>query len=34
VRGWLLTTTDKPRLGKAMNLALDLPEGRASEFLI
>jgi hypothetical protein len=34
VRGWLLTTTDKPRLGKAMNLALDLPEGRASEFLL
>ena len=34
VRTWLLTTTDKPRLGKAMNLALDLPEGRASEFLL
>jgi hypothetical protein len=34
VRSWLLTTTDKPRLGKAMNLALDLPEGRSSEFLL
>jgi hypothetical protein len=34
VRTWLLTTGDKPRLGKAMNLALDLPEGRASEFLL
>jgi len=34
VRGWLSTTTDKPRLGKAMTLPLELPEGRASEFLI
>ena len=34
VRQWLSTTPDKPRLGKAMSLALDLPEGRASEFLI
>ena len=34
VRHWLRNTTDKPRLGKAMSLALDLPEGRASEFLI
>jgi hypothetical protein len=34
VRHWLTTTSDKPRLGKAMSLALDLPEGRASEFLI
>jgi len=34
VRTWLLTTSDKPRLGKAMNLALELPEGRASEFLL
>jgi len=34
VRHWLTTTTDKPRLGKAMSLALDLPEGRASEFLL
>jgi len=34
VRHWLLNTTDKPRLGKAMSMALDLPEGRASEFLL
>ena len=34
VRSWLTTTTDKPRLGKAMTLPLELPEGRASEFLI
>jgi len=34
VRHWLTTTTDKPRLGKALSLALDLPEGRASEFLL
>jgi hypothetical protein len=34
VRSWLSTTTDKPRLGKAMTLPLELPEGRASEFLI
>ena len=34
VRQWLTTTSDKPRLGKAMSLALDLPEGRASEFLL
>lgn len=34
VRQWLTTTNDKPRLGKAMNLALELPEGRASEFLL
>ena len=33
VREWL-TTTDKPRLGKAMTLPLELPEGRASEFLL
>jgi hypothetical protein len=34
VRSWLTTTTDKPRLGKAMTLPLELPEGRASEFLL
>ena len=34
VRQWLRTTSDKPRLGKAMTLPLALPEGRASEFLI
>jgi hypothetical protein len=34
VRTWLLTTPDKPRLGRAMSLPLALPEGRASEFLL
>jgi hypothetical protein len=34
VRRWLATTRDKPRLGKALSLALELPEGRASEFLL
>jgi hypothetical protein len=34
VRHWLTTTTDKPRLGKAMTLPLELPQGRASEFLL
>ena len=34
VRHWLLTTTDKPRLGKALGLALEIPAGRASEFLL
>ena len=34
VREWLLTTSDKPRLGRAMSLPLVLPEGRASEFLL
>ena len=34
VRDWLNSTTDRPRLGKAMSLALDLPPGRASEFLL
>ena len=34
VRQWLLTTPDKPRLGRAMSLPLELPEGRASEFLL
>ena len=34
VRDWLNTTTDKPRLGRAMGLALELPPERASEFLL
>ena len=34
VRDWLNTTSDRPRLGKAMSLALALPPGRASEFLL
>jgi hypothetical protein len=34
VRSWLGTTPDKPRLGKAMGLALEIPAGRASEFLL
>ena len=34
VRHWLSTTKDKPRLGKAMTLPLELPKGRASEFLL
>jgi len=34
VRRWLATTRDKPRLGKALSLALELPEGRAREFLL
>ena len=34
VRQWLTTTTEKPRLGKAMMLPLELSPGRASEFLL
>ena len=34
VRQWLRTTDDRPRLGRAMSLPLELPEGRASEFLL
>ena len=34
VRHWLTTTNDKPRLGKAMTLPLELPAGRASEVLL
>ena len=34
VRDWLTTTRDKPRLGKALSLPLQLPAGRSSEFLI
>jgi hypothetical protein len=34
VRTWLSTTAEKPRLGRAMGLALTLPPERASEFLL
>ena len=34
VRQWLSECTDRPRLGKALSLGLDLPPGRASEFLL
>lgn len=34
VRTWLEQCPDRPRLGKALSLALELPEGRASEFLL
>jgi hypothetical protein len=34
VRSWLQTTRDKPRLGRALSLPLELPAGRASEFLL
>lgn len=34
VRGWLRTTRDRPRLGRALSLPLELPQGRASEFLL
>ena len=34
VREWLRTTRDRPRLGRALSLPLELPEGRSSEFLI
>jgi len=34
VRQWLSTTPDKPRLGRAMQMALVIPAGRASEFLL
>jgi len=34
VRHWLATTEDRPRLGKALFLPLELPSGRASEFLL
>jgi hypothetical protein len=34
VRQWLSTTRDRPRLGRALSLALELPAGRASEFLL
>jgi hypothetical protein len=34
VRQWLLTTEDRPRMGKALSLPLELQAGRASEFLL
>jgi hypothetical protein len=34
VRQWLSTTRDRPRLGKALSLALDAPSGRLREFLL
>lgn len=34
VRQWLCTTPDKPRLGRAMNLPLEIDPGRASEFVL
>jgi hypothetical protein len=34
VRQWLATTQDRPRLGKALSLPLEPPQGRASEFLL
>jgi hypothetical protein len=35
VREWLSTTKDRPRLGKAMSLALEpAADGRSSEFLL
>jgi hypothetical protein len=34
VRHWLQTTPDRPRLGKALSLPLELPAGRASEFVL
>jgi hypothetical protein len=34
VRDWLSHCSDRPRLGKALSLALELPPGRASEFLL
>ena len=34
VRQWLTTTSDRPRLGKAMTLPLEVSPALASEFLI
>ena len=34
VRSWLHQCPDRPRLGKALSLGLELPPGRASEFLL
>ena len=34
VRDWLSSTGEKPRLGKAMTLPLEWPEGRSSEFVL
>jgi len=34
VRQWLVSTRDRPRLGKALSLPLEPVSGRASEFLL
>jgi len=34
VRTWLQTTRDKPRIGRALSLALSVPSARAVEFLL
>lgn len=34
VREWLRTTRERPRLGRALSLPLELPAGRSSEFLL
>jgi hypothetical protein len=34
VRDWLSSCNDRPRLGKALSLALDIPPGRSSEFVL
>ncbi len=34
VRQWLSTTADKPRLGRALSLALELPPERRGEFVL
>ncbi|MEB3157278.1 MAG: DUF3067 family protein [Cyanobacteriota bacterium] len=34
VRAWLKTTRDKPRIGRALSLALSVPSARAVEFLL
>jgi hypothetical protein len=34
VRQWLRTTRDRPRLGRALSLPLEIPPGRSSEFLL
>lgn len=34
VRHWLQTSADKPRLGRAMTLALEVPADRLGEYLL
>ena len=34
VRDWLGSCADRPRLGKALSLALEIPPGLASEFVL
>jgi hypothetical protein len=34
VRAWLATTRDKPRMGRALSLALAISPARAMEFLL